>query len=277
MDRQIGNTHRIVIKIGSSSLTHKYTGFLNLGKVEKLVRILCDLKNQGMDVVLVSSGAIAVGRQTTGYANRPGSVAEKQALAAIGQARLMMTYQKLFAEYHQNIAQVLLTKDTFLHEESRNNAANTFEELFHMGVIPVVNENDTVATHEIEFGDNDRLSAIVAGLLRADLLVLLSDIDGLYTADPSVDKTAVRIPLVEKLDAHVASMASSHSTSQVGTGGMTAKLIAAEIATDAGCAMAIVNGENVNHITDVLEGRDVGTWFCPHPQADYELIKYLNY
>ena len=277
MDRRIGNTHKIVIKIGSSSLTHKYTGFLNLGKVEKLVRILCDLRNQGMDVVLVSSGAIAVGRQTTGYVSRPGSVAEKQALAAIGQARLMMTYQKLFAEYHQNIAQVLLTKDTFLHEESRTNAANTFEELFRMGVIPVVNENDTVATHEIEFGDNDRLSSIVAALLRADLLVLLSDIDGLYTSDPSVDKNAVRIPLVETLDARIASMASSNSTSQVGTGGMTAKLIAAEIATNAGCAMAIVNGENVEHITDVLEGRDVGTWFCPHAREDYDLIHYLNY
>ena len=273
--RSIKPIRRIVIKIGSSSLTHKYTGLLNLGKVEKLTRILCDLKNQGMDVVLVSSGAIAVGRQAVGFTSRPGTTAEKQALAAIGQARLMMTYQKLFAEYNQNTAQVLLTRDTVLEEESRNNTINTFEELFRMGVIPVVNENDTVATHEIEFGDNDRLSAIVAALLKADMVILLSDIDGLYTSDPNLDPDAKRIPFVEDVDS-VRESASEHSGSNVGTGGMVTKLMAAELACESGASLVIANGGDVDNITRILDGEDVGTWFCEKREPGFDLLHYMK-
>ena len=188
MDTQLRETlknkKRVIVKIGSSSLLHEETGKLNLLKLERLVRELCDIKNQGMDVCLVSSGAIAVGRQSMGLKERPEKIAVKQACAAVGQARLMMTYQKLFSEYHQNVGQVLMTKKTMVDNVSRKNAQNTFEELFEMGIIPIVNENDTVSTYEMQFGDNDSLSAIVASLVGADLLILLSDIDGLYTDDP---------------------------------------------------------------------------------------------
>lgn len=171
--KKLRDKKRIVVKIGSSSLTHPETGELNLLKIEKLVRILCDLKGEGKDVVLVSSGAIAAGRQALGGQKRPVSISEKQAYAAVGQARLMMVYQKLFSEYNHVAAQVLLTKDTMTNEVSRYNAQNTFDELMNLGSVPIVNENDTVSTHEIQFGDNDRLSAIVAALIGADLLILL--------------------------------------------------------------------------------------------------------
>ena len=267
---------RIIIKIGSSSLTHKYTGYLNLRTVEKLARILWDLRSQGMDVALVSSGAIAVGRQAMGIASRPDTTSQKQALAAIGQAKLMMTYEKIFAEYNQSVAQLLLTKDTLLKEPNRNNARNTFEELFAMNVIPIINENDTVATHEIEFGDNDRLSAIVAALVGADLVILLSDIDGLYTADPNVDPEAVRIPLVREITPELMQMGTSRTSSNVGTGGMAAKLVAARMATDAGADMVITNGNDVNHIYQVLDGEDIGTLFLAHKNQDFDLIRYMN-
>ena len=175
--KKLKDKQRIVIKIGSSSITHEETGALNLTKLEILVRELCDLKNQGKDIILVSSGAIAVGRQAVHFDHRPKKIAEKQASAAIGQAQLMMIYQKLFHEYGHLAAQVLLTKDTIDEELSHYNAVNTFEELLRMGAIPVVNENDTVSTYEIQFGDNDSLSAIVASLVNADLLILLSDIE----------------------------------------------------------------------------------------------------
>ena len=188
-ERQIlKEKQRIVIKIGSSSLTHPQTGEMNLMKIEKLIRVISDLRGEGRDVVLVSSGAIAAGRQALGHHRRPDTLAEKQAFAAVGQARLMMVYQKLFAEYNQTAAQILLTKDTMINDSSRYNAQNTFDELLNLGAIPIVNENDTVSTSEIpyvdSFGDNDRLSAIVAALIGADLLILLSDIDGLYSDDP---------------------------------------------------------------------------------------------
>lgn len=203
MDTQLRETlknkKRVIVKIGSSSLLHEETGKLNLLKLERLVRELCDIKNQGMDVCLVSSGAIAVGRQSMGLKERPEKIAVKQACAAVGQARLMMTYQKLFSEYHQNVGQVLMTKKTMVDNVSRKNAQNTFEELFEMGIIPIVNENDTVSTYEMQFGDNDSLSAIVASLVGADLLILLSDIDGLYTDDPRKNPKAELIPVVEKL------------------------------------------------------------------------------
>lgn len=200
---RLQNKKRVVIKIGSSSLTHEITGNLNLQKLEKLVRTLCDLRNQGMEVVLVSSGAIAVGRKSLGLMERPKKISLKQACAAVGQANLMMIYQKLFAEYGQLSAQVLITKTTMVNELSRYNARNTFEELLQLGVIPIVNENDTVSTYEIEFGDNDRLSAIVAGLIHADLLILLSDIDGLFTDDPNCNPEAEFIDFVPEITAEL--------------------------------------------------------------------------
>ena len=196
--KKLKDKKRIVIKIGSSSLTHENTGELNLFKIEKLIRVICDLKGEGKDVVLVSSGAIAAGRQVLGGQKRPQTISEKQAYAAVGQARLMMVYQRLFSEYNHIAAQVLLTKDTMTNQDSRINAQNTFEELLRLGAVPVVNENDTVSTHEIQFGDNDRLSAIVAALIGADLLILMSDIDGLYSEDPHRNPDARFIGLVEE-------------------------------------------------------------------------------
>ena len=215
--QRLRDKRRIVIKIGSSSLTHQETGDLNLFKMEQLVRIICDLKGAGREVVLVSSGAIAAGRQALNCKKKPGELAQKQAFAAVGQARLMMVYQKLFAEYNQVAAQVLLTKDTMVHDVSRYNAQNTFDELLLLGAVPIVNENDTISTYEIKFGDNDTLSAIVAALIGADLLVLLSDIDGLFTDDPRENPQAKFIDLVENLDDHYMQMAKESTGSLVRT------------------------------------------------------------
>lgn len=272
---------RIVIKIGSSSLTHTHTGDLNLMKIEKLVRVICDLKGQGKDVVLVSSGAIAAGRQALGRHTKPVTISEKQAYAAVGQARLMMVYQKLFAEYNQIAAQVLLTKNTMVRDNSRFNAQNTFDELLKLGTIPVVNENDTVSTSEIplvdNFGDNDRLSSIVAALIGADLLILLSDIDGLYSDDPNQNKDARFISLVREITPDLMNMGKSTSGSDVGTGGMAAKLAAARIATDSGSDMVIANGDHVEIISQILEGQEKGTLFLAHPNHDFDLMSYINY
>ena len=263
MDTQLRETlknkKRVIVKIGSSSLLHEETGKLNLLKLERLVRELCDIKNQGMDVCLVSSGAIAVGRQSMGLKERPEKIAVKQACAAVGQARLMMTYQKLFSEYHQNVGQVLMTKKTMVDNVSRKNAQNTFEELFEMGIIPIVNENDTVSTYEMQFGDNDSLSAIVASLVGADLLILLSDIDGLYTDDPRKNPEAKMIPFVPEITKELLSMGKETSGSGVGTGGMAAKLAAAQIATDSGSDMVIANADQVDVIYQIMEGKDMGT------------------
>ena len=223
--KKLKDKKRIVIKIGSSSLTHENTGELNLFKIEKLIRVICDLKGEGKDVVLVSSGAIAAGRQVLGGQKRPQTISEKQAYAAVGQARLMMVYQRLFSEYNHIAAQVLLTKDTMTNQDSRINAQNTFEELLRLGAVPVVNENDTVSTPEIQFGDNDRLSAIVAALIGADLLILMSDIDGLYSEDPHRNPDARFIGLVEEITPELIGMGGG-SGSDVGTGGMAAKLTA---------------------------------------------------
>lgn len=278
MDRKTRLTgkKRIVIKIGSSSLTHKYTGYLNLNKVEKLARVLCDLRNQGMEVVLVSSGAGAVGRKTMGYMERPNELPVKQALAAVGQAKLMMTYQKLFSEYNQVVAQILMTKTTMLNDDSRRNARNTFDELLKMGVIPIVNENDTVATHEIEFGDNDRLSAIVAAVIHADLLILLSDIDGLYEDDPKQNPDAAFIDEVTEITDDLTEMGKEAPGSNVGTGGMSAKIVAARMATDAGIDMVITNGDDVENIYRVLDGEKIGTLFLAHKNRNFDLIEYLT-
>lgn len=271
---------RIVIKIGSSSLTHAVSGDINLLKIEKLVRVISDLKGEGKEVVLVSSGAIAAGRQALSYP-KPTSLAQKQAFAAVGQARLMMVYQKLFAEYNQNAAQILMTKDTMTNDASRYNAQNTFDELLKLGVVPIVNENDTVSTSEIplvdNFGDNDRLSAIVAALIGADLLILLSDIDGLYSDDPRKNQNAKFIDLVSEITPELMSMGKATSGSDVGTGGMAAKLAAARIATDGGSDMVIANGDDVGVIYQIMNGEDKGTLFLAHNNLDFDLMQYINY
>ena len=267
---------RIVIKIGSSSLTHPETGALNLTKLEVLVREISDLHNMGKDVIVVSSGAIAVGRRAAGLGHRPSETKEKQACAATGQARLMMIYQKLFSEYNQLAAQILMTKRTVMDNLSRFNALNTFRELLKLGAIPIVNENDTVSTYEMQFGDNDTLSAIVAALIDADLLLLLSDIDGLFTDDPNSNPNAELIHVVEKLDDHLLKMGKSTSTSDVGTGGMASKLTAAKLASAAGTDMVIANGEDFRNIHRVIEGQDCGTLFLSHKKDEFYLMDYLE-
>lgn len=267
---------RVVVKIGSSSIHHEETGKLNFTKLEKLVRELCDIRNQGIDVCLVSSGAIAVGRQVMGFKERPSDISTKQACAAVGQARLMMTYQKMFAEYHQTVGQVLMTKGTMLDNVSRKNAQNTFEELFHLGVIPIVNENDTVSTYEMRFGDNDSLSAIVAALTGADLLILLSDIDGLFTDDPRRNADARLIRVVEDLDENIISMAKGSTGSNVGTGGMETKLIAAQIATRSGADMIIANGEDIGILHRIFGGGFVGTLFKEHYDEDFYIADFIE-
>lgn len=276
--QDIKDKKRIVIKIGSSSLTHETTNSLNLSKMEKLVRILTDLRHQGKDVVLVSSGAIAAGRETLGLIERPKEKSVKQACAAVGQAKLMMVYQKLFAEYNQTPAQILMTKYTMINDISRANALNTFEELFRMGVIPIVNENDTVSTDELEygeFGDNDTLSAIVTALIKADMLILLSDIDGLYTDDPRENPDARLIEYVNRIDDNLKSMGKD-SKSSVGTGGMATKISAAIIATDSGADMIIANGENVSIIGKIMEGKNIGTFFRAHKDENFKLLDYIK-
>lgn len=266
---------RIVVKVGSSTLTHAGTGSIDLMKMERLVRVLTDQHNLGRDVILVSSGAIAAGRDALGRKTRPQNTQEKQACAAVGQARLMMVYQKLFAEYNQRTAQILMTKYTMIDAVSRRNAGNTFEELLRMGVIPIVNENDTVSTDEIEFGDNDTLSAIVAALVGADLLVLMSDIDGLYTDDPNRNPEAELVEEVETLSHDIVRMAKG-AGSEFGTGGMATKISAARIATDSGADMVIVNGKDVYVLADVMEGKPVGTLFYAHKNEDFDLMDYIR-
>ncbi len=272
------NKKRIVVKIGSSSLTYPEGG-LDLLKTERLVRILTSLSHQGKQVVLVSSGAVAVGRKEMGIS--PKTLAERQALAAIGQAKLMMIYQKLFAEYSQTAAQVLMTRDSVMQEQSYRNVQNTFEELLKLGVIPVVNENDTVATYEVErlsvFGDNDHLSACVAALIGADLLILLSDIDGLYTDDPKQNLQAKLISYVPELTEQFLNMGKDSSSSDVGTGGMSTKLDAARLACDCGADMVIANGDDVSNILRIIEGEELGTLFAAHKKADFVLQEYMNY
>ena len=270
----IKDKKKIVVKIGSSSITHESTGNINYRKLEKLVRILCDIKNQGKDVVLVSSGAIAVGRQTVGI-KRSNVLAEKQACAAIGQCRLMMTYQKLFSEYNQVAAQVLLTKYTMQNHESVVNAKNTFEELFKLDAIPVVNENDTVSTYEMQFGDNDTLSAIVASLIGADLLILLSDIDGLFTDDPHKNPDAKLIEVVEKMDSDILGMAKSTTGSDVGTGGMATKLTAAKIATLSGTDMIIANGADVCVLHHIFDDSFRGTIFKAQKKETFRIQDFI--
>lgn len=275
MRLQIKDKKRIVFKVGTSTLTHEETGALDLVKMEKFVRILTDLHNQGKEIVVVSSGAIGVGRKALSLKERPQERSLKQACAAVGQIRLMTVYQKLFSEYNQNTAQILMTKVTIANDTSRHNAQNTFRELLNMGVIPIVNENDTVATDEIDFGDNDYLSAIVSAIVKADLLVLLSDINGLYTDDPNKNKDAKLIPLVERITDEMLEMAKG-PTSDVGTGGMSSKLGAAGIANDAGADMIIINGEDMENLNKLLAGEEIGTLFTAHKTRHFHLKNYLD-
>lgn len=267
---------RIVIKIGSSSLTHPETGSLDLIKLEILVREISDLRNQGKEVILVSSGAIMVGSKTMGFDKKPAKLSEKQACAAIGQAKLMMIYQKLFSEYNQVASQILMTKHTMMNDLNRYNAKNTFDELLRMGAIPIVNENDTISTYEIEFGDNDTLSAVVAALVGADLLILLSDIDGLFTDDPHTNPDAKFIDVVPNLDKHYMEMGKGSTGSKVGTGGMATKLTAAEIACAAGTDMIIANGADFHVIHKIIQGKEYGTLFLANAKDEFYLLDYLE-
>lgn len=268
---------RIVIKIGSSSLQHKETGDLDYTKLDVLVRELCNLRNMGKDVVLVTSGAIAVGEKAL-LPNREedNPIAVKQACAAVGQARLMMIYQKIFAEYNQVAAQILMTKNTIVDNLNRYNARNTFAELFKLGVIPIVNENDTIATYEIEIGDNDTLSAIVASLVEADALLLLSDIDGLYTDDPRTNPDVKYIEVVEELTDELMNMGKASTGSSVGTGGMTTKLQAAKIASSTGVDMVIANSKDIKVIHRILSGQNIGTLFLAHKNEEFDLPLYVQ-
>ena len=250
---------RIVIKIGTSTLAHA-TGHLNIRRVEQLCKVMSDIKNAGHEVILVSSGAIGMGVGKLGLRERPKDIPSKQAAAAVGQCELMYIYDKLFSEYHHTVAQLLITGEDIQNEKRHSNFRNTLNRLLELGALPILNENDTVATDEIVIGDNDTLAAIVAASVSADLLVLLSDIDGLYTADPHKDPNARLLPRITKLDADVLALAGVSSTKQ-GTGGMVTKLQAAEICMNCGCDMVIANGRNPDNLYAILDGTEVGTRF----------------
>ena len=278
--QKLKDKKRIVVKIGSSSLQHPETGDLDYTKLDVLVRELCDMRNRGKDVVLVTSGAIAVGKKAV-HLKESGqreekTIAEKQACAAVGQSRLMMIYQKIFAEYNQVAAQILMTKNTIVDNLNRYNAHNTFSELFKLGVVPIVNENDTVATYEIEFGDNDSLSAIVAALVEADLLILLSDIDGLYTDDPRKNENAEFIQVVEELDDELMGMGKPSTGSDVGTGGMNTKLVAAKIATSSNIDMVIANSKDIKVLHRILDGQDIGTLFVGNQNTYFDFPEFVE-
>ena len=258
---------RIVVKVGSSTLTYD-NGKPNIRRIEQLVRTISDLQNRGFEMVLVSSGAVAVGTAKLGLKERPRELAVKQAAAAVGQCELMYVYDKLFAEYNHTVAQLLLTGEDIRSEQRSRNVRNTLSRLLELGALPVINENDAVATDEIgvdnTIGENDSLSAIVAAAIGADLLILLSDIDGLYDSDPRKNPDAHLIETVPVIDAHILSLAGDKG-SALATGGMVTKLHAAQIATAAGCEMVIANGEKPEVLYDIVDGRRAGTRFLiPH-------------
>lgn len=250
---------RIVVKVGTSTIAHS-TGRLNIRQVEKLCKVLSDLKNAGDEVILVSSGAIGMGVGKLSLNGRPKDMPGKQAAAAVGQCELMYTYDKLFTEYNHVVAQILLTGDDLDHADRKQNFQNTLYRLLELGALPIINENDTVATQEIAVGDNDSLGAIVAACCQADLLVLLSDVDGLYTANPKDNPDARLIPLVEELTPEIFALAGDKG-SELATGGMMTKLHAAQIATEQGVSMVISNGAVPEHLYDIVEGKPVGTKF----------------
>ena len=250
---------RVVIKIGTSTLTHS-TGNLNIRRVEELCKVMSDIKNAGNEVILVSSGAIGMGVGKLGLLERPTDVPTKQAAAAVGQCELMYFYDKIFGEYHHIVAQLLITGEDIANETRHENFSNTLNRLLQLGALPIINENDTVGTKEIVIGDNDTLAAIVAESVKADLLILLSDIDGLYTADPRTDPDATLIHRITKLDDSVLALAGGTGTKR-GTGGMVTKLQAAKICLDCGCDMVIANGNTPTNLYDILDGKAVGTRF----------------
>ncbi len=255
----------IVVKIGTSSLTHPERGTLALSTIVTLVEVLTDLRQRENRVILVSSGAVGVGCARLGLTNRPRSIAQKQAVAAVGQGRLMRVYDDWFTQLQQPIAQVLLTRGDLEDRERYLNAYNTFGELLDLGVIPIVNENDTVATEELKFGDNDSLSALVASLVEASWLFILTDVDRLYSADPRLVPNAQPIILVKDLD-QLAEVETETKGSQWGTGGMKTKIAAARIATMAGVRTVITQGRNPGNIEKILQGVPLGTQFAPHPE-----------
>ena len=250
---------RVVVKIGTSTLAHA-TGHLNIRRVESLCKIMSDIKNAGHELILVSSGAIGMGVGKLGLRERPKDIPGKQAAAAVGQCELMYIYDKLFSKYHHTVAQLLITGADTRNEQRHQNFTNTLNRLLELGALPIINENDTVATEEIVIGDNDTLAAIVAESVKADLLILLSDINGLYTADPHTHPDAVLLNKVTVVDDAVKKLAGVSSTTQ-GTGGMVTKLRAAEICLNCGCDMVIANGHDPENLYAILEGQDVGTRF----------------
>lgn len=256
---------RIVVKVGTSTLAHS-TGRMNIRRVELLCKVLSDVKNAGHEVILVSSGAIGMGVGKLSLKERPKDIPTKQAAAAVGQCELMYTYDRLFSQYNHTVAQLLLTGSDVEDEVRRANFHNTMFRLLELGALPVINENDTVATDEIVIGDNDTLGAIVATTVEADMLILLSDIDGLYTADPRKDADAALIPVVEALTEEVMALGGGNGSS-LGTGGMATKLRAARIVTEAGIDMVIANGEKPEIIYDILDGGAVGTRFIGRKRA----------
>ena len=256
---------RVVVKVGTSTLAHA-TGRLNIQRVEMLVKVLSDLKNAGHEVVLVSSGAIGMGVGKLLLPGRPTDMPTKQASAAVGQCELMYTYDKLFGEYNHTVAQILLTGEDIEDEKRRHNCENTLRRLLELGALPIINENDTVSTAQIEIGDNDTLSAIVGRSIQADLIILLTDIDGLFTADPHKDPNGKLIPLVEEITPEIMKLAGGAGSKQ-GTGGMATKLLAAQIATSAGCNMVIANGQKPEILYRIVDGESVGTKFVGKKQG----------
>lgn len=250
---------RVVVKVGTSTLTHK-TGNLNIRHVEILCRVLSDLKNAGHQLILVSSGAIGMGVGKLSLGSRPNDMPTKQAAAAVGQCELMYTYDRLFSKYNHTVAQILITGEDMSHADRYKNFRNTLHRLLELGALPIINENDTVSTAEIAVGDNDTLGAIVAAGAEAELLVLLTDIDGLYTADPRKDPNATRIPVVEKITPALLEAAGGKG-SALGTGGMATKLRAAELCMEKGISTVIANSEDPEILYDILEGKSVGTLF----------------
>ncbi len=252
---------RLVVKVGTSTLTYE-TGKINLRRMAKLVNVLCDLQNSGIDIVLVTSGAIGVGVGKLGLSEKPKDTPGRQAAATVGQCELMFIYDKFFSEYGHKIGQLLITKSDIENDERRVNLENTFQRLFEFNAIPIVNENDSVAVEEIVYGDNDSLSAIVAKLVKADALVILSDIDGLYNGNPKEDLDAQLIPVVSKIDESILALCGAAGSNR-GTGGMVTKVHAAEITTKAGIPTVIMNGETPQDIYKLLDGRQCGTVFLP--------------
>ena len=257
---------RIIVKVGTSTLAHP-NGCLNIRRTEKLCKVLSDLKNAGHEIILVSSGAIGMGVGKLMLSERPKDMPTKQAAAAVGQCELMYIYDKLFSEYHHTVAQILLTGSDFKHEDRYQNFKNTISRLLELQVLPIINENDTVATEEIAVGDNDTLAAIVAVSVNADILVLLSDIEGLYTDDPRKNTCATLIPTVEIIDERILALGGEKG-SGLGTGGMRTKLHAAQICTESGCDMIITNGTNPQNLYDISDGKSIGTRFIAQKRKE---------